>query len=263
MVFLRDESVLENELIRRVSGKLRQLASLEFAVIFHKHRNRLDSTRFFGDEIEYIIVNLDHQHKLPQLLPIYPHIQSLIQQYNTNSSTTRNHAPDSTVLNTPGNTDTNTLVNDTVDNTPYSTEDGADVDWEKCIFTPEYASYMVESIPDKPYELESNYINTIRASINERRRRLSVILRLLGFPNAKVTTLTNFLRLGCEDCVYLGDEKFRQPLTGELEYKLSDFFPNICITPFSRFTEITHNIKLKHPTNIRIPKFNNTRNNFT
>uniref|UniRef100_A0A3B0N410 Glutamate--cysteine ligase n=1 Tax=Theileria annulata TaxID=5874 RepID=A0A3B0N410_THEAN len=351
MVFLRDELVLENELVREVSNKLRQLASLEFAIIFHKHKHRLDSIRYFGDEIEYIIVNLNHKLKLPQLLPIYPHIQSIIQSHVTVSPVTVLGQAESTSTEVTNANSTNSTEDSTKDTgtigpstvtegkganstatectmgkganstamectpgkgansmgmectgektsneiavvtnfgesstfseesmskdikgtmdteeDPYGVDTDAvapstvteELDWKKCIFTPEYGSYMVESIPDEPYKLSSNYIKEIRKSIKVRRRRLDMILRKLGFPNAKITTLTNFIRIGCKDCVFLGDEQFRQPLTGELEYKLSNFFPNICITPFSRFTEITHNIKLKNNSNILIPKFNTT-----
>ncbi|UKJ89193.1 glutamate--cysteine ligase [Theileria orientalis] len=250
MVYLRSGSTIDYDSICKISGMLRQLATLEFVNIYYQNLNRCDPVYLFGDEIEYLVVNLDHSNFKPRLLPIYPHISKFIQNgdhLNPNNLTSVSHLLNSNDEPSPNHTGYNRKE------ISFNVED---IGLEKTIVTPEYASYMIECIPDHPYSLFSNYVNDVRKSLHDRRKRLELILLMLGYNHSKVTTLTNFLRLGCEDCVYVGDEEFRKPLTGDLNGFLSNLFPDICVSPFSRFLKITENIgKRRRGTRIYAKKF--------
>ncbi|BAM41517.1 uncharacterized protein TOT_030000779 [Theileria orientalis strain Shintoku] len=256
MVYLRTGSTFDYDTICKISGMLRQLATLEFVNIYYQNLNRCDPVYLFGDEIEYLVVNLDHSNSKARLLPIYPHISKFIENkhhLNPNNLKSVFHFLNSNEESTLKHTGCNR------NELSFNIED---IGLEKTVVTPEYASYMVECIPDEPYSLFSSYVNNVRKSVHNRRKRLELILLMLGYNHSKVTTLTNFLRLGCEDCVYVGDEEFRKILTGNMKGLLSNLFPDICVSPFSRFLKITENIGIRRRgTRIYVKKFVKVKSN--
>ncbi|UKK01542.2 glutamate--cysteine ligase [Theileria orientalis] len=233
MAHCRNGPTIDFDSICKISGMLRQLATLEFVSIYYENLNRCDPVYLFGDEIEYIVVNLDHSNFKAQLLPIYPHISKFIQdkrhlKFKSHGSSSQHSSGKALSIhcqnnNHPVKTKAIIDINNYLD----------DIMFDKSYFQPEFSSYMVESIPDHPYSLFSSYISNVRKSVHNRRKRLELILLMLGYNHSKVATLTNFSRFGCEDYLYKGDSEFHKVFFEYLEPRYFPYF-DVSVTPSSR-----------------------------
>ncbi|KAJ3150798.1 hypothetical protein HDU89_002793 [Geranomyces variabilis] len=109
-------------------------------------------------------------------------------------------------------------------------QDGADRgSWHE-----EYASYMVESTPSKPYEWSLRGLADVQDNMERRRRFLCSVLP----PNQTAITLTNFLTLGCTFAFPLRTPSSPSPLS--LCYP-SAFLPDAGTSCHPRFQMLGHN----------------------
>ncbi|UKJ89192.2 glutamate--cysteine ligase [Theileria orientalis] len=237
MAHHRSGSTIDYDSICKISGMLRQLATLEFVNIYYQNLNRCDPVYLFGDEIEYLVVNLDHSNFKPRLLPIYPHISKFIQnkhhlKFKSNGSSSK-QSSGKAVSNPSQNNNHPVKTKAVIDINNYLD----DIMFDKSNFQPEASSYIIESIPDHPYSLFSSYISSVRKSVHDRRKRLELILLMLGYNHSKVTTLTNFSRYGCNDYVYCGDSEFQKVFIENLDPRYIPYF-DITITPSNRMYDL-------------------------
>ncbi|BAM41516.1 uncharacterized protein TOT_030000778 [Theileria orientalis strain Shintoku] len=245
MAHHRTGPTIDYDTICKISGMLRQLATLEFVNIYYQNLNRCDPVYLFGDEIEYLVVNLDHSNSKARLLPIYPHISKFIENKHHLKFKSHGSSSDQSsgkgVSNTSHNNNNPVKTKAVIDINNYLD----DIMFDKSNFQPESSSYMVESIPDYPYSLFSSYANNVRKSVHNRRKRLEMILLMLGHNHSKVTTLTNFSRFGCDDYIYYGDSEFQKVFIDNLEPHYVPYF-DICITPTNRMYDMLILYRLKH-----------------
>lgn len=120
----------------------------------------------------------------------------------------------------------------------------------------EYANYMIESVPDKPFQGNLSEFNLVEESMEKRRKQL---LEVLGGPQETIICFSAFPRIGCP--------LFTEPMiniTSELNSaSRSLFFPDAAIYPdHPRFITLTRNIparrKKKQAINLPIYRDKNT-----
>lgn len=119
----------------------------------------------------------------------------------------------------------------------------------KSLWRPEYASYMVEGTPGKPYGGLMAHFNIVEANMRARRLEIREYLR----PDEVVLTLTSFPRLGCGNFTWPPADT--NPRNGASR---SLFFPDDAIYPgHPRFKTLTRNIRerRKKKVVINIPIF--------
>lgn len=68
----------------------------------------------------------------------------------------------------------------------------------KSLWRPEYAAYMIEGTPGKPYGGLLAHFNVVEANMQARRVEASQLL----LPNEHIMSLTSFPRLGCPKFSY-------------------------------------------------------------
>ena len=116
-------------------------------------------------------------------------------------------------------------------------------DWK-----PEYASYMIESVPAVPYQVTKVSLQSVEKVIQE---RFDVLNENVG-ENKAVVTLVSFPLLGCGDFTTATNAPLRGPTADSL------FVPDVCINQtHPRFSTLTKNIRLRRGRKvcIQIPLF--------
>lgn len=114
----------------------------------------------------------------------------------------------------------------------------------KSLWRPEYASYMIEGTPGKPYGGLMAHFNIVEA--NMRARRLEVLDMLA--EDESVLTLTSFPRLGAG--MFTHPESFPTPRDGA---SCSLFFPDEAIyLGHPRFKTLTRNIRQRKKEKVAI-----------
>lgn len=68
----------------------------------------------------------------------------------------------------------------------------------KSLWRPEYAAYMIEGTPGKPYGGLLAHFNVVEANMQARRIEASQLL----LPNESIMSITSFPRLGCPKFTY-------------------------------------------------------------
>ncbi|KAG5897516.1 hypothetical protein JTB14_030013 [Gonioctena quinquepunctata] len=110
----------------------------------------------------------------------------------------------------------------------------ADPKGVKSLWRPEFAAYMIEGTPGKPYGGLLAHFNIVEANMKLRRKEVSELL----MPDERAMTITSFPRLGCED--------FTHPPTKPTPNKgatRSLFFPDEGIYPgHPRFLTLAENV---------------------
>lgn len=120
-------------------------------------------------------------------------------------------------------------------------------------WNPEYASFMIETIPEKPFE--SNYSGAeVLSSMLERRAAIKELLKTnYSDVDAAALTMGSFPVLGAGEIK--AEKKNTPPLC---PYSLSRFVPTEMIAGHPRFKTLTNNIVCRRnekPVDIRIPVF--------
>ncbi|GAB6024290.1 hypothetical protein CHUAL_008982 [Chamberlinius hualienensis] len=126
------------------------------------------------------------------------------------------------------------------------------------LWRPEFASYMVEGTPGKPYGGLMAHFNIVEANMRSRREEVTELLK----GQADVLTLTSFPRLGCG--IFTDPPTKPTPTEGASH---SLFFPDEAIYPgHPRFRTLTRNIRERRgekvAINIPIYKDEKTENPF-
>ncbi|CAG7734850.1 unnamed protein product [Allacma fusca] len=114
----------------------------------------------------------------------------------------------------------------------------------KSLWRPEYASYMVEGTPGKPYGALPAHLNIVEANMTARRKEAQQQLPL----DETVLSIANFPRLGCPGFTY---PVFNPKPESSVSRSL--FFPDEAIFQgHPRFTTLTRNIRSRRGSKIDI-----------
>nr|XP_023017994.1 glutamate--cysteine ligase-like [Leptinotarsa decemlineata] len=120
----------------------------------------------------------------------------------------------------------------------------ADPDGVKSLWRPEYAAYMIEGTPGKPYGGLLAHFNIVEANMRHRREEVSELLK----PDERVMSITSFPRLGCEDF----SDPPAKPTPNEGATR-SLFFPDEVIFPgHPRFKNLSRNIRERRGEKVAI-----------
>lgn len=126
-----------------------------------------------------------------------------------------------------------------------------DPDGVKSLWRPEYAAYMVEGTPGKPYGGLLAHFNVVESSMKYRREEVAQLLQ----EDESVMSITSFPRLGCPS---FSDPAYDvQPDSPESAAQ-SLFFPDEAIfSGHPRFKNLTRNIRLRRGEKvcINVPVF--------
>lgn len=126
-----------------------------------------------------------------------------------------------------------------------------DPDGVKSLWRPEYAAYMVEGTPGKPYGGLLAHFNVVESSMKYRREEVAQLLK----EDESVMSITSFPRLGCPS---FSDPTYDvQPDSPESAAQ-SLFFPDEAIfSGHPRFKNLTRNIRLRRGEKvcINVPVF--------
>ncbi|XP_023932288.1 glutamate--cysteine ligase catalytic subunit-like [Lingula anatina] len=115
----------------------------------------------------------------------------------------------------------------------------------KTIWRPEYANYMVEGTPGKPYGGLMAYFNMVEANMRRRRKE---VMRLLSEPGETALSVVTFPRLGCPN--FSRPEFPPTPTEGASR---SLFYPEEVIFPgHPRFKTLTRNIRQRRGEKVAI-----------
>ncbi|ORX61668.1 GCS-domain-containing protein [Hesseltinella vesiculosa] len=131
----------------------------QFLAIYRKRKDQTKTNLLWGEEIEYVVVNVDDEHHKTRLslrvFDILPGLQQGELDFNSGKTTT---APEA-------------------------------------LWRPEYGRYMLESTPGEPYGATIRDLVTVEANMNRRR----FLAKQVMHPNDIPVTLVNYPRLGCPD----------------------------------------------------------------
>lgn len=128
----------------------------QFVNLYRQTKGRKDAEFRFGDEIEYQLVHFDAASRKVRLYLHAGRVLDLLQE-------PERRAPDPAALDT--------------------------------LWRPEYAAYMVEGTPGRPYSECLRSSACVERNMRLRRQEVSNVLP----PGCAVLTLTTFPRLGCVD----------------------------------------------------------------
>lgn len=173
---------------KKHSMQARRRGIEQFLKLYACSRSRNNDAFKFGDEIEFSLVKFDHKQKRVYLLL---KADELLKQL-TNNSEAGGSAGAAT-----------------------NTELG-------CEWSPEYANYMLEAMPARPYESDLSSILKIEASMRARREQVRRLLE----PNEALMTFSTFPLLGSPDFLWP-----RALATPGLGLTASPFFPDCAIYP--------------------------------
>lgn len=112
------------------------------------------------------------------------------------------------------------------------------------LWRPEYASYMIEGTPGKPYGGLLAHFNIVEANMKQRRDEVIALLQ----ENERIFSITSFPRLGCPD--FCTPHAKPDP---ENSASRSLFFPDAAIYPaHPRFRTLTRNIRERRGEKVAI-----------
>lgn len=135
----------------------------QFIRLYNKLKNDSGRGLKWGDEVEYIIVKLDHEQKKAR---VSLKADSLLKTLNQ---------PEEEMKRKETNSETDIRL--------------------PSLWRPEYASYMVEGTPGYPYGGSLNYFNTVEHNMRTRRQELEALLE----EDEVCFSISSFPRLGCPD----------------------------------------------------------------
>jgi len=143
---------------------VRKYGIKQFIKLYKRLKDEKGRALKWGDEVEYIIVKLDHANKKARL--------SLRAEDLLDTLTQRELE-----------------MKEEVEATGTSSIDLLS------LWRPEYASYMVEGTPGAPYEGDMKFFNTVEHNMRLRRRELETLLE----EDEICVSISTFPRLGCPD----------------------------------------------------------------
>ncbi|KAJ9467327.1 Glutamate--cysteine ligase [Diplonema papillatum] len=187
----------------------------QFLALYSNYKGEVNKPFLWGDEVEYHLVHIDPVTKEAKL---WLSADQPLKQLNTMEEDAK--------------------------------KSGAEIDG---LWRPEFASFMIEGTPPKPYTYALESIAGTEKSLIDRYAMLKALLP----PNVFPITLANFPRMGTVD-----------PKTGQSDYTMppglprgavqhSLFVADNCLNPHPRFPTLVANIRKRRgkKVSIRIPLF--------
>lgn len=169
---------------KKHSVQARRRGIEQFIKLYSCFKQRNDDPFKYGDEVEYSLVRFDHKQKRVYLLR---KADMLLKELQAGS-----------------------------------VENSGKVSDMECEWSPEYANYMLEAMPARPYE--ADLASVLRIETNMRKRREQA--RRLLEPNEAIMTLSTFPLLCSPD--FLWPRTSATPGSG---FTASLFFPDAAIFP--------------------------------
>jgi len=193
----------------------------QFIRLYNRLKDEKGRTLKWGDEVEYIIVQLDHKAKAARVsLRADELLKQLVQPEERMKEEEKLNGRSSVEL--------------------------------RSLWRPEYASYMVEGTPGGPYGGSTNYFNTVEHNMRVRRRELEDLLE----EDEVCVSISAFPRLGCPG--FTVPETKPDP---EKSFTRSLFWPSeATYLGHPRFARLSENIRKRRGEKvaINIPIFKDT-----
>ncbi|VDO04651.1 unnamed protein product [Rodentolepis nana] len=205
MVLMTSGEALSWKETKKHADTVRREGIRQFIRQYHKLAKASGAALYFGDEIEYTLIHVDPKTKNAKLLLIASELVPYMQW-------DENKLP-------PG--------------TPI------DVLWG-----PEYADYMIEGTPGRPFGHLPEYMNTVEFNMQKRREQVQKRLP----DNCHIICLSTFPRLGCPEFTFPPIKP--TPLEGASH---SLFYPEEAINgSLPRFRVLTRNIRERRGSKVAI-----------
>ncbi|KAL5112948.1 Glutamate--cysteine ligase catalytic subunit [Taenia crassiceps] len=190
---------------KKYASVVRREGIRQFIRQYHKLSKSTGAALYFGDEIEYTLIHIDPKTKDARVLLIASELIPYMQWEE-------NKLP-------PGSQ--------------------IDVLWR-----PEYAAYMIEGTPGKPFGHLPEYMNTVEFNMQKRREQVQKRLP----ENCYIMCLSAFPRLGCPDFTFPPARP--TPTKGSSR---SLFYPEEAINDsIPRFRVLTRNIRERRGSKVAI-----------
>jgi len=193
----------------------------QFIRLYNKLKSDSGRGLKWGDEVEYIIVKMDHAEKKARVSLRAAPLLDLLTEPEENMKK---------MMETNGETDIKL----------------------PSLWRPEYASYMVEGTPGYPYGSSLNYFNTVEYNMRARRQELEKLLE----KDEYCFSMSSYPRLGCPDFtspMYLPDP--------QNSFTKSLFWPSeATYLGHPRFARLSENIRKRRGEKvaINVPIFKDT-----
>lgn len=210
MGLLSNGSPLDWDEAKQYADHVRQNGIQQLINTFNRVRNRQYDCLRWGDEIEYVLVEMDDVGKTCRV--------SLRAEQVLDALKAEMKAREGIALPpcAPTRPNTQMLVSPTVAATFTAT-------WH-----PEYGRYMLESTPAAPYKHDLQDLLCVEKNMILRRRQAESLLH----PNERLMAIGNFPRLGCPDA-FVANSVQASRLNNEASHSL--FFPDEFISTHARF----------------------------
>lgn len=204
---------MEWEDMKKWQKHVRQFGVQQFVRLYNKLKDEPGRTLKWGDEVEYIIVKLDHEGKKARVsLRAKELLDKLI-------------GPEEAMKDEVAKT-------------------GASSVNLRSLWRPEYASYMVEGTPGGPYGGSTNYFNTVEHNMRIRRQEVEALLE----EGEVCVSISAFPRLGCPD--FTSPSQQPDPLNS---FTRSLFWPSeATYLGHPRFARLSENIRKRRGEKVAI-----------
>uniref|UniRef100_A0A5K3FRA7 Glutamate--cysteine ligase n=1 Tax=Mesocestoides corti TaxID=53468 RepID=A0A5K3FRA7_MESCO len=190
---------------KKYSTFVRRQGVRQFIRQYHKLSKATGAALYFGDEIEYTLIHVDPKTREARLLLIASELIPYLQWEENKLPT------------------------------------GSPID---VLWRPEYASYMIEGTPGKPFGHIAEYLNTVEFNMQKRREHVQKRLP----ENCYIICLSAFPRLGCPNFTY--PPASPTPTEGAAH---SLFYPEEAINAsHPRYKTLTRNIRQRRGSKVVI-----------
>jgi len=218
---------MEWEAMKPWQDHVRKHGVEQFIRLYNRLKDETGKVLKWGDEVEYVIVKLDHANKSAKVsLRAEELLAELTKKEDEKIAEVEKTGHSDIVL--------------------------------PSLWRPEYASYMVEGTPGGPYGGDINYFNTVEHNMKKRRNELQVLLH----EDELCISISSFPRLGCPG--FTSPPTFPDP---EHSFTRSLFWPSdVTFMGHPRFARLSNNIRERRgekvAINIPIYKDENTPSPF-
>lgn len=213
MGLLSEGEPLEWQEMKEWQSHVRKYGVEQFIRLYNKLKDDTGRGLKWGDEVEYIIVKLDHENKKARVsLRAEPLLQRLTEPEEEMKRQLARTGESSIKL--------------------------------QSLWRPEYASYMVEGTPGYPYGGSTNYFNTVEHNMRARREELETLLE----EDEYCFSISSFPRLGCPDFTF--PSQLPDPVNS---FTKSLFWPSeATYMGHPRFARLSENIRKRRGEKVAI-----------
>jgi len=212
---------MEWEDMKAWQNHVRQYGVEQFIKLYNRLKDENGRKLKWGDEVEYVIVKLDHQNKKARVSLRASKLldELIIPEMEMKEEEARTGKSDKSL---------------------------------RSLWRPEYADYMVEGTPGEPYGGSTNYFNTVEHNMRIRRKELEDLLE----DDEICISTSSFPRLGCPG--FTSPEYLPEPDTS---FTRSLFWPSqATFLAHPRFARLSENIRKRRGEKVAIhlPIFRDT-----